>query len=105
MYHKKRITEHALLRYVERVVGISPVDLAEKAYPVAAWKQAKQLDGLIPIVGDDGDTTHKLLVRKGVAITVFTPDMLIKRIAQAKKRRGHHAEGPRPEDVWHPEDI
>lgn len=62
------VSEHALCRYVERVIGIAPDELRGKVVPADVEAVIRQMgDGTYP-VGD----THRVKVRGGVVVTVLT---------------------------------
>ena len=62
------VTEHAQLRYCERVLGINLEEIKEKILPPSIREQVKTVgDGIFPI-----QNSHRVRVRNGVVITVLT---------------------------------
>lgn len=61
------VSEHAMLRYLERVNGIDLKALAEAVLPETGRKVAESLgNGTYPV------ETHRVKVRDGVVVTVLT---------------------------------
>lgn len=76
------VSEHAILRYLERVEGIDIEAVKRKIVSRSAETQIKALgSGVFPV-----GASHKLRVRKGYVVTVLTedlhPDSVKKRKAQ-----------------------
>lgn len=64
------ITEHALLRFLERVKGLDMDAARRECLPEKAEQLVRQLcDGVIPV-----GASHKVRVREGVVVTVLTND-------------------------------
>ena len=65
------VSEHAILRYLERVEGIDIEAIKHKMVSQSAEKQIKALgSGVFPV-----GVSHKLRVRKGYVVTVLTEDL------------------------------
>lgn len=67
------VSEHAIIRYIERVMGIDIEDIATKILPESAQEYIEQLgNGHYPV--NHGE--FKIVVKDGVVITVLTPDVM-----------------------------
>ena len=65
------VTEHAILRYLERVEGIDIEAVKNRMVSESAQRQIKNLgSGVFPV-----GSSHKLRVRKGHIVTVLTEDL------------------------------
>ena len=63
------VSEHAQLRYLERVLGMDLAELSKKVLPEDVIARIKQLgDGTYSV------DTHKIKVRGGVVVTIFAPE-------------------------------
>lgn len=64
------VSEHAMLRYVERVIGINRDEMVEKVLPKELMSSAKSLkNGTMAI-----NNSHRIRVRDGVVVTVVSLD-------------------------------
>jgi predicted nuclease with TOPRIM domain len=74
------VSEHAILRYLERVEGLDIEDVKRKMVSNSAEKQIKNLgSGIFPV-----GASHKLRVRKGYVVTVLTEDIHPKSVKKGK---------------------
>ena len=65
------VSEHAILRYLERVEGLDIESIKRKMVSNSAERQIKNLgSGIFPV-----GASHKLRVRKGYVVTVLTEDI------------------------------
>ena len=71
------ITEHALLRYFERVLGFNIEDIKKKITPETTIQQVKELgDGEYPIKDLYSiDNPFSIIVKNNNVITVLTEDI------------------------------
>lgn len=66
------VSEHAIIRYIERVMGINIEDIAARILPETAQEYVEQLgNGHYPV--NQGE--FKIVVKDGVVITVLTPEL------------------------------
>ena len=65
------VTEHAMLRYIERVIGIDMDELRGKVLPPSAETVAMAMGGnaRLPV-----DGTHTAIVKGGAVVTVLTKE-------------------------------
>lgn len=71
------VSEHAILRYLERVLGYDPDELADMVLP-ARYRQtiaaAGVVNGEVPISPrEGGPVTHRVVIRDGVVATISPP--------------------------------
>ena len=63
------ISEHAILRYIERVMGVNIENIADKVLPADEVSMIEHLgNGHFPI--NNGE--FKIIVKNGIVITVYT---------------------------------
>ena len=72
------VSEHAYLRYIERVLGMNLGDLANEIVPDTAKQLIKTFKS-----GRVDCTSHTLIVEKGVVVSIVTKD--------GSKKGNHHA--------------
>lgn len=61
------VTEHAMVRYIERVLGIKPEDIAERVAPMRMRASLAELkNATVPI-----DGTHRIVIRDGAIASVL----------------------------------
>lgn len=63
------VSEHAMLRYVERVIGISRAELEAMVVPEAVREAVRRLGASTAVIDCGG---HKLRIENGVVTTVVT---------------------------------
>jgi len=64
------ISEHAILRYIERVIGLKPEEIASKILSDKEREAVASMgDGTYPV-----QETHKVKVKNGVVVTVLPID-------------------------------
>lgn len=64
------VSDHAIVRYVERVIGFSREELCEKVCPAQIYRGLRETAGQVTVpVGD----THRAVIIDGVVVTVLTP--------------------------------
>lgn len=64
------VTEHAMLRYIERVIGINMDELRGKVLPESAETVAKAMGGNVRLPVDG----HTVVIKNGTVVTVLTAD-------------------------------
>lgn len=65
------VTEHALLRYVERVLGVDLEEIKKKILPPATEAAVKRFKGgTFPVEGTD----FKVRAKNGAIVTILTDD-------------------------------
>ena len=70
-----KISDHAIVRYLERVKGMDIEAIKKEILPPHVHADTKVMgNGYYPVNGK-----HKVRVKNGVVITVFTPKMKISR--------------------------
>jgi hypothetical protein len=82
-----RATDHAMVRYVTRVLGISAEELEEMTFPRAIAASMRGMDGTVPIKCD-GEVSHVVVVRAGQAVTVLTPEQHRHTKARLRGKKG-----------------
>lgn len=67
-----RVTDHAILRYLERVKGVDLEKVRKELMPYDVEKQIKMIgfSGIYPV-----DKSHKLRVKDRTVVTVLTMEM------------------------------
>lgn len=67
------ITEHAMLRYIERVMGLNMDDVRMEILPEVTEKQVQALrQGTFPV--NDGGKGFKILVKNNTVVTILTKE-------------------------------
>ena len=80
---KVSVSDHAIVRYLERVKGMDIKAIRKEILPKHMSKAVSQLgNGFYP-VGD----THRVRVKGGVVVTVLTKDMKAKRVRSKMQTR------------------
>jgi recombination DNA repair RAD52 pathway protein len=70
-----RVSDHAIVRYLERVKGLDIEAIKKEILPDALSRAAKKMgNGFYPVNG-----THKVRIKNQVVITVLNPKMKIKK--------------------------
>lgn len=69
-----RVSDHAVVRYLERVKGMDIASIRKEILPDNVKQATIMGNGYYPVNG-----THKVRVKDGVVITVLTPRMKLKR--------------------------
>lgn len=82
-----RATDHAMVRYVTRVLGINAEELEEMTFPRSIAQAMRGMDGTVP-VKRDGEVSHVVIVRAGQAVTVLTPDQHRHTKARIRGKKG-----------------
>lgn len=64
------VSEHAVLRYFERILGYDLEEIRRKILPVSVQEQVRKLRGGTFPVGKNGDAFH-IVVKQQVVVTVL----------------------------------